>query len=331
MNYFILGTCLALAALLPLNALGSAAAALLWHFLEPRARSWAARRRAHFLFWLRVGPFVASLVFVLALLLPAYAAHEPRGTDEAIGTWLAFLAALSGLCLVLAVWRAVGVWRATRTLRREWLRAARPLAFDGVSIPCFRIPHALPLVAVVGARRPALFVAERVLASLSGAELAAVVAHESGHLLARDNLLRAVMRACRDSCLIAPFGRRIDRAWAESVEDAADEHAARAGADAALDLAAALVRIARMFPAGATISVPAGAHLAAEESGVIARRVRHLTELAGGRNEDCGRTSGRAAWAGAGALLLLCAAAASYSDVLPATHEALERIVRTLG
>ena len=50
--------------------------------------------------------------------------------------------------------------------------------------------------------------------------------------------------------LIIPCGRSLDRAWSEASESAADEHAAQTEFAVALNLASALVRIARMIPAG---------------------------------------------------------------------------------
>jgi hypothetical protein len=77
----------------------------------------------------------------------------------------------------------------------------------------------------------------------------------------RDNLKRALMRACRDVLVIVPCGRILDRDWSEVAEAAADEHAARAGATVALDLASALIKIARLIPEGVKPTMPAGAFL----------------------------------------------------------------------
>ncbi len=75
---------------------------------------------------------------------------------------------------------------------------------------------------------------------------------------ARDNLKRGFMRICRDVLLIIPSGRTLDRHWSAASETAADEHAAERGGDVALDLASALVKVARMIPAGARPAMPSG-------------------------------------------------------------------------
>ena len=80
--------------------------------------------------------------------------------------------------------------------------------------------------------------------------------------------------------MIVPCGRSLDRAWAQAAESAADEHAAQQNSETALNLASALVKIARMVPVGAHAAIPMAAFLVGvEESGVKAR-VRRLLEIA---------------------------------------------------
>jgi len=148
-------------------------------------------------------------------------------------------------------------------------------------MPAQCIEHSFPVVAVVGSLRPRLFIARTVIETLSQEELTAALAHETGHMIARDNLKRGLLRACRDVLTLLPCGRFLDGHWSEAAEAAADEYAASAGKGVALDLAAALVKIARLVPAGATPIVPAGALLIGNNIGAIAWRVHRLTELAG--------------------------------------------------
>ena len=147
----------------------------------------------------------------------------------------------------LAVSRALRSWFATTRLLRDWLASATPIELEHLSAPAFSIPHQFPIIAVVGTIRPRLFIAERVLQSLTGEELMASIAHESGHLNARDNLKRSLLRACRDLLMLIPSGRSLDRAWAEAAECC--DYAANEGEDC-LD-GAALVKIARMIPSAA--------------------------------------------------------------------------------
>src|SRR6185369_11641843 len=105
--------------------------------------------------------------------------------------------------------------------------------------------------------------------------------HECGHLAAHDNFKRSVMRVSRAALLLIPCGRSLDRAWSEASESAADEHAAQQSSLVALNLSSALVRIARMIPAGERHNTPAAvsAFLSDDSPGVKVR-VRRLVELA---------------------------------------------------
>lgn len=284
--YELLGICLALAALLTCNALASLLAVILWRSAGRMTGAWSARARARVLFALRVLPPASAAVCVVMLLIPAYLVFEPRVTTEAVSLKLAVIASLSVIGIALAIWRGLVTWHATRRLVDDWLRHAEPIRLKDVLIPTYRIEHRFPVIAVVGAIRPRLFIANQVFDSLSDEELTAAVAHELGHLAVHDNLKRALVRACRDMLMIVPCGRSLDRAWAESTEAAADEHAAHAvGAAGALDLAAALVKIARIAPVDARPTMPAGAFLIDEGVGDVVWRVRRLTELAAIDNE----------------------------------------------
>ena len=274
----LLGICLALAALLTLNAMVALLASALWGAIRGRAEAWPAAARARLLFALRVFPVIIAAIFVGALLLPAYVTHEPRGAVEPVSLKLGALAAISAAGLMLALWRGVAAWVATHRLIRNWLRVAEPISFD--RIPAYRLPHQFPIIAIVGSFRPKLFIADHLFQSLTREEMAAAIAHENGHLAARDNLKRAALRFCRDALAIFPTGSNLDRAWVEASETAADEYAAKSGGAVALDLASTLVKVARLVPQGVKPTMPAVASLIVADANLIARRVRRLTQLA---------------------------------------------------
>src|SRR5688500_4370370 len=106
----LLGICLALAALLTLNALAALLAAVLWRVFRSRAQDWPAEARARLIFALRVFPTIIAVVCVGALLLPAYIAHEPRRAVEPVSLKLGLLAAVSAGGLLLALWRGAAAW-----------------------------------------------------------------------------------------------------------------------------------------------------------------------------------------------------------------------------
>lgn len=342
MMFETLGICLALAALLALNACVSLLTSALWRALRGRSESWPAAARARLIFALRVFPAIIAVVCVGALLLPAYIAHEPRRGVEPVGLKLAVLAAVSASGLLLALWRGVAAWVATRRLINDWLRGAEPIKPDRpdrpdllnqIAIPVYRLRHPFPVVAIVGAFRPKLFVADHLFQSLTPGELAAVIAHERGHLAAGDNLKRALLRVCRDALAIAPSGRILDRAWAEASEVAADEHAARNGGGVALDLASALVKIARLVPEGVKPAMPSGALLIGDDAGGIAQRVRRLTMLAtldGVAPDQRTRDSRVWPWACLMAILTSAICLATDPSTLLAVHNVIEMAVSTL-
>jgi Zn-dependent protease with chaperone function len=333
-TYYALALCLALAAFAALDAAGTLFAAAAWRAAGRPARALSAAARARLLFGLRVLPPAFALVFVAALLIPAYLIYEPYPAPDTVGLPLAALAALSACGLARAAGRAFSSWLATRRLTERWMRGAEPVAFAGIEVPSYRLVGAPPVLAVIGTLRPRLFVASQVLDSLSPEELSVALAHERGHLLARDTLRRAVMNLCRDLLPLFAAGRALDRAWAEEAERAADEYAARAGAEGALDLAAALLKIARLMPEGVESVVPAGAFLLEGSDDGLAGRVRRLAEMASAEKSPGGGASLVLKTVAPTLLLLLftlVTAAAADPQILAHVHALTERAVKLLS
>src|ERR1700682_1082695 len=280
--FLLLGISILLASLLMVNSLASLSMAGLWRIAARFTSDWSAEARARTVFHLRVGPAALSMLLAVLFLIPAYLVYEPRATHEKISLKLAALALISLVGIGLALFRGLAAWRATQRLTADWKAHGKPVQLDGIGVRAYLIDHSFPIIAIVGALRPNLFIARRVLESLTPDEIVAALAHESGHLATWDTLKRGVLRACRDVLLIVPSGRSLDTAWAEASECAADEYAARDGRERALDLASALVKIARMIPGGSRPTMPAGAFLLGDDdSSGVKWRVRRLGPLAG--------------------------------------------------
>jgi Zn-dependent protease with chaperone function len=332
--YVVLGISIVLAALLTFNALATLFATALWRGVGQRAQNWAAETRSQILFALRIFPALGAIACALLLLTPSYITHEPTETGEIVSTKLAIVAVVSAIGIALALWRGFSAWRVTRLLISDWLRNAEPLEVEGIQIPAYSIRHPFPVIAIVGAFKPKLFVASQIFDILSKEEFAAALAHERGHLATLDNLKRACLRACRDALAIVPCGRSLDRAWAESSEAAADEYAARAGTDVALDLASALVKIARSVPPDAKPTMPALSFLVGEDTSGVVWRVRRLTELAAGGWVTPARrilTPPVALWSSLCAFLFALFLAATDPTMLWIMHQAIERFVLALS
>jgi Zn-dependent protease with chaperone function len=310
-------------------------AAGLWRALDRRAQTWTAEMRARVLFALRLFPMIGALACVLILLAPSYLTHEPTDTNEVVSTKLAVLAFISAIGLGLALARGLASWLATVRLNSNWMRHAEPLKLDGIHIPTYRIRHPFPVIAIVGALKPRLFIASQVFDTLDEMELAAALSHERGHLAMYDNLKRSCLRACRAVLTIVPCGRSLDSAWAEASEAAADEYAAREGVDVALDLASALVKIARIVPPHTSPKMPAlGAHLVGEDVSSVAARVRRLTEMAAQGcvfEQQRGFGSPFALWSSLCVFLFALLILATESTLLWFMHQAIEHMVFVLS
>lgn len=278
--YELLGITLVLAMLLTVNAVATAIATAIWYVFKRPLLRCSARTRAELLFVMRIGPPVLAIIWVSAFMIPSYLAHEPYSTDEIVSKKLGALAGISAIGVACAIWRGVRSWLATRSLLKKWLTNATAFELANLDVPAFRLKHAFPIVAVVGTFRPRLFIAEHVLESLSADELAAAIAHEYGHMAAMDNLKRALLRTSKSALLIIPCGRSLDRAWGEASESAADEHAAQQSSAVALNLASALVRVARLIPSEPRPVMPSSTFLVGgEETRGVKARVKRLVEL----------------------------------------------------
>lgn len=330
----LLGLSLLLAALLTFNSIASLVIAGLWRVVGRVTDNWSAAIRARLLFALRTLPALLAFLLVALLLVPAYLAYEPRHSAENVSFKLGLLAFLSATGIAVSIYRGIATNRATAKLTSDWLRQGKPIQIRGIEIKSYQIQHTFPLIGIVGFLRPRLFIASQVLELLTPEEIAAAVAHENGHLAARDNLKRGLLRACRDALLIIPSGRLLDKSWSEASEEAADENAARQGNTVALDLASALVKIARIIPLGARPTMPAGVFLLGdEETKGIKSRVRRLIALATIERGTASRhdvLTSLCVWGPASMLLVGFVIAATNPYLLTRVHFLIEHAVSAL-
>ena len=275
MTFWALALVVGFAAFAVASTTASTAIALAWRAAGAATDRLRPVVRARLLLAARLLPALVSLVVVAAFVLPAFHRFEPRGQDEAVGVSLAALAAAGAALVVFALARAWRAARDTRRFVRTCSAGARPLAVEGSAVQATAVDTRFPLVAIVGLRRPRLLVAGRVLSACTPGELRAIVAHETSHLQSLDNLKRLAMRCCPDVLSLTAAGAAIERAWMEAAEEAADDHAARVLDDGATTLVLALLKVARMTPAGPPASLPA---TALHRGDSIERRVRRLLQ-----------------------------------------------------
>ena len=320
--FYAFGAAVVLAAFAAVNALLSFAVMA----LAPAARAALDRApaatRARWLLALRLAPAAAAAAVALGLVLPAYLLFEPAQAGERISLPLALLATAALLVITAGLRRGLRALASTFALERRWRAQAETIAAPFSPVPVYLVRDAFPVFTVVGLRRPSLYVADRVLEALDPEEIAAAVAHERGHLEARDNFKRLLLRACPDLVAFSPLSNTLEHEWAQAAEAQADERASRDGRATALALAAGLVKVARLMPAplaGLPVS-------ALHDGGDVAARVRQLiADPAASPPAPRRKAMGTLAAAALAALALTVAA-----QTLPVVHELIEVAARLL-
>lgn len=274
----ILGLALGLTTFLVMNVALSAGWLAAWMVVRTRIDN--VRRRAGVAFACRIAPPMLAALITLAFFVPAWIGYEPVPTSERAGIQLLMLAAASAFGLLAASWRSWRLAHDTNRLLREWNRGASSFAIPGTGIRAASMENAFPTMAVVGIFRPQLFVATRLRSALLPEELSVAAAHELAHARRGDNLRRALMLA-RRALLPLPGTAILDRDWSRASELAADDEAASTRAEAALDLASALVKIARLISDRTTPLAPMASFVTGDGAATIEERVRLLAERAG--------------------------------------------------
>jgi Zn-dependent protease with chaperone function len=320
MNFVVHGTTLALAWFLVVNLIASVVVG--WLATRP-ARSTSPT----FWFVARILPGSAAALFVSALFVPSYWRYEPRETLEGFDLTLTACAIAAAALLAAGAIRGALAWWFARGRTRRWLRTARESTLvtadtGDTTIRAFEMDADRPLMALVGVLHPRLFVTRGLIAALSEEELAACVAHETGHSHAWDNLKRLAMRACPDALFFTNAARELERRWASASEHAADQVAGHSGAAARCALASALVKVARLIPADPRVREPISTLVG---GGEIASRVRRLLDDA---SPSPGGSRTRVVWIGSTAALI--GAAVTYAPLLRAVHHATELLVHSL-
>jgi Zn-dependent protease with chaperone function len=232
-----------------------AVAALSAPLLVHLAAGAAPRRRADRLLLVAATPWLAPLAVTAATLGIALAKSAGWIEDHCLGHGPGHphlcLTHLPMLGLTPAAWapQALVVGFAAVHLLRTGLRerraAAEVTALAALSEPRGRLrvaAAARPLAVAHGLLRPGILVTRGLLDALSARQRRILVAHEAAHLRGGDP--RRAFALALLTALHLPAGRRrLCRAWAEAVEQAADDLTARRfGADA---VAATIARVAR--------------------------------------------------------------------------------------
>jgi beta-lactamase regulating signal transducer with metallopeptidase domain len=263
---------------------------------------------------IRLLPASASMLVVAAVLVPAQLALEPRDAGETLG-WLWYAMAAIGAALLLrSVWRAVVVARASRMLTADCQAYMR----DGAILHEVEVVAGISLAGII---KPRILIGRSVRSHLTGAELDIAIAHEVAHREAFDNLARWSMLCAPDFLAKSEVGSRLEHAWHVAAESLADATAARGDETRAVQLASALVKVARLAAVSGQ-RAPAPSWSTLNDSELLERRVERL--LAGGAHT---LPPSRLRFLGASALMALCVALPVF---IPPIHRLTESLVALL-
>jgi hypothetical protein len=322
-SYLLLVSAVGLAGFVAASTLGSVVAIIVWRRLERDLDRCPARARELSLLLLRLFPTMAGAVVVLGVVVPAFHRFEPRAGVDELGPALGLLAALGAALLVDGLRRGVLAHLRTRGVVKRWLWVARPLAAAGSGVRAYRLPDSIPIVSLAGIVRPRVFISAAVLNACPPDQVAAILAHEVSHHRALDNAKRLLISALPDVLLYLPAGRALEAAWVRAAEEAADAAATAGGRTSSLDLADALIAVARLVP----VATPRGTVVSMlQASDDVERRVRRL--VFGAR----GQTSQPAGAVAALAVLPLGLTLAVGTDAthLWRAYEWIERLITVL-
>jgi len=200
----------------------------------------ALRHQVGVLVTLGTVPLTMAALFTVMFTLPSYGLLDQGVTDE--GICLAPLVLGAGCLLIMSV----GIARVLLVTRETMYALAEgfpKVSAEGVSsIPVFQASASAPTLTVVGIRTPKVLVSPAALAALSEPELQGALRHEIAHMDSHDNFKKLLLRS-----MGFPGMSRLERAWSDAAEMAADD-AAVSSLPQALDLASALIKISRITP-----------------------------------------------------------------------------------
>ena len=280
-----------------------------WSLFGHRMRQWPA----NVLFALRTMPLTVSASVTLGIIVPSFLLLEPRSAEESLG---AVLVTLGLCCLSLLVWgfcRALIAQAKTSQALAAWLNGASRIDLN-TEVPVFRTYRDLPAVTVSGVWKPRILVSEAALEVLTPAELRTALRHETAHVRHLDNLKKLAFRFSA-----FPGMARLEGAWSEAAEMAADDAAVSSFRDA-LDLAAALIKLSRLGPIHASPNLTT-----ALLSNALPLRLERLFAWDEKRTLEC--NSHRGLYTLLAVSMIVCLAS-TYPDVLVWVQAVTEWLVR---
>lgn len=300
----------------------SLAVALTWRIVKPDARGHSASLCADLLFTLRLAPAIISGAVMLILALPSFLWLEPRAVFEPIGAAPVMLCACGMTVVLWGTWSAGSALRIALKTVASWSEAATVIGSEAVgqnkSVAVLLSSSAVATVAAAGIVKPTVWLSPAAQYLLNGRELRSALRHEIVHVRRKDNLRKLILHF-----VAFPGMAKLESAWREATEMAADDAAVSNGSEA-LDLASAVIKLSRLAP----LDPPSELMMALVHSSTasVNARVERLIAWGEERQRPAGDYPRKSAFCAGAALALSFAAA--YTHLLVLIHAATEILVR---
>jgi len=227
---------------------------------------------------LRLAPASAAVVFVGTVFLPAHWLFESPGTPEAFGFILLTLTATTIALAMRALIRAVLAVVQSTYLRRSLQSRPMSTVNHGRAAEALEEVNGLNGLSLAGIISTKILVGTTTRQALTDAELEVAIAHEQAHRRAWDNLKKFVVFCTPDVLGLTEGGRRLERAWNAATECQADAQAVAGDPARAVNLASALVKVARLVDTSSGRHVGSIVWSTFHQPGLLETRVRRLVE-----------------------------------------------------
>ena len=238
------------AVLLVVFGVAMAALDLLLLALTPRLLERFGRiapgQRTDAIMLIRSAPVVLAAAATALVFLPSWWTHEPQNTGETTSGLLLVMALLSALPLLQGLYRAALMLVKTRDRLLIWRSRGRNAPRAEAPFEVLEVTSEDLALCVGGYLRPTIYASIDVMRSLEPEEFSAALAHEVSHALRRDPLRLLWLGSCPDFLQLFRLDGPWRRAFSRACEFAADAGASRGDPGRALDLASALVKVARL-------------------------------------------------------------------------------------
>jgi len=299
--------------------------------LTPRLFERLARiapgQRTDAILLIRSAPVLLAAAATTLVFLPSWWTHEPRNTTETVSALLLGLAAFSALPLLQGLYRASLMFVKTRDRLLIWRGRGRKTPQVDAPFEVLEVTGADLALCVGGYLRPTIYAAADVMRSLEPEEFKAALAHEVSHARRRDPLRFLWLGSCPDFLQMFRLDGPWRRAFSRACEFAADAGASRGNPEVALDLASALLKVARLRTFQ-PLSAEALADVAV--SSAFSSRVdleARIEALANPRPETVPAGFRPRLWMFAAASLVLFAAGAMASEQVHSVAEEVGRLL----